>query len=45
MMQAGYEPAQVENLAHDVALHYMHYNFARGQKTVKTTRRRRGRRS
>jgi IS1 family transposase len=27
----------VENLAHAVALHYMHYNFARVQQTLKTT--------
>jgi IS1 family transposase len=28
---------KVENLAHAVALHYMHYNFARVHQTLKTT--------
>jgi hypothetical protein len=27
----------VENLAHAVALHYMHYNFARVHQTLKVT--------
>jgi hypothetical protein len=28
---------KVENLAHAVALHYMHYNFVRVHQTLKTT--------
>jgi hypothetical protein len=28
---------KVENLAHAVSLHYMHYNFARPHQTLKTT--------
>jgi hypothetical protein len=28
---------KVENLAHAVALHYMHYNFCRVHQTLKTT--------
>ena len=28
---------KVENLAHAVSLHYMHYNFARVHQTLKTT--------
>jgi hypothetical protein len=28
---------KVENLAHAVALHYMHYNFCRGHQSIKTT--------
>jgi hypothetical protein len=28
---------KVENLAHAVALHYMHYNFCRVHQTIKTT--------
>ncbi len=28
---------KVENLAHAVALHFMHYNFARVHKTLGTT--------
>jgi hypothetical protein len=28
---------KVENLTHAVALHYMHYNFARVHQTTKTT--------
>jgi hypothetical protein len=28
---------EVENLAHAVALHYMHYNFCRVHQTIKTT--------
>ena len=28
---------KVENHAHAVALHYMHYNFARIHKTLRTT--------
>jgi hypothetical protein len=28
---------KIENLAHAVALHFMHYNFVRIHKTLKTT--------
>ena len=28
---------KVENLAHSVALHYMHYNFAKIHKTLRVT--------